>query len=123
MARTSDCRTVHAPVLPGACAGRQCRPALVCDTQEQVERFVAVFRGDAQSAAKAVNTEVKDPNACEVIPAAYVWGREVATVRTDLRSYHIVRILVFGIMTQDGDILASTPTPFFSYVEVDERGA
>jgi hypothetical protein len=35
--------------------------SLVCDTQQQVERFAALFDGDAERAASAVNEEVKDP--------------------------------------------------------------
>ena len=35
--------------------------SLVCDTQEQVEHFVAQFTGDAQAAIQYVNDEEKNP--------------------------------------------------------------
>jgi hypothetical protein len=107
--------------LPARAQDIQVGPALACDTEEQVERFAAVFSGDAKSAAKAVNAEVNNPTACDVITVAYVTGPEIATVRTDIRRFSIVRILVLGVVTEDG-ILVSQPTPFYSYIQLDERG-
>ncbi len=38
---------------------------LVCNTQQQVERFVALFDGDPQRTANSVNaTSLRDPKAC-----------------------------------------------------------
>jgi len=95
---------------------------LVCDTQQQVQRFVGVYHGDAASAAKTVNAEVKNPTACDTVAVAYVRGPETATVRTDSRTYRIVRILVLGIVTSAG-IAPAEPAMFYSFVQVDERGA
>jgi hypothetical protein len=44
--------------------------SLVCDTQSQAERFVALFAGDAQAAIDAVNAEEHDPTACALINAS-----------------------------------------------------
>ena len=44
--------------------------SLVCDTQEQVQRFAVLFDGDLQRTASAVNEEVKDPTACAVLAIA-----------------------------------------------------
>jgi hypothetical protein len=57
--------------------------SLVCDTQSQAERFVALFAGDAQAAIDGVNAEEHDSTACALINAAYV-RRD--TVTTPLRS-------------------------------------
>jgi hypothetical protein len=35
--------------------------SIVCDTQSQVERFVALFSGDTQATIDAVNAEEKIP--------------------------------------------------------------
>ena len=35
-----------------------------CDTQQQMERYVALYNGDTQAALNAVNKEVNDPTAC-----------------------------------------------------------
>lgn len=95
---------------------------LVCDTQQQVQRFVNVYHGDAASAAKAVNAEVKNATACDTVTVAYVVGPEIATVRTESRAYRIVRVLVLGIATEAG-IVPAQPSMFYSFVAVDERGA
>jgi hypothetical protein len=55
--------------------------SLVCDTQEQVERFIALYDGDAQSAIDRVNAE-HDPRACAVSNMAYVRGPQLATARS-----------------------------------------
>jgi len=105
--------------LPARGQEIQVGSAVACDTQEQVERFVAVFRGDAESAAKTVNAEARNPSACDMVAVAYIFGPEVATVRTDSRTFRIVRILVLGVVTPAGIM----PAAFYSYIEVDERAA
>jgi hypothetical protein len=47
-------------------------PSLVCDTQGQVERFVALFSGDAQAAVRTVNAEAEDPSACAIMNVAFM---------------------------------------------------
>lgn len=95
---------------------------IVCDTQQQVERFVALFSDDAEMAVAAVNKEVKDPTACAVATIAYVRGREVAMARNGTAAYRVVRILVLGVLTEDG-MEAATPEAFYSIEPVDERDA
>jgi len=108
--------------LPARAQEIQVGSAMACDTQEQVERFVTVFRGDVESAAKTVNAEARNPTACDVVAVAYIFGPEVATVRTDSRTFRIVRILVLGVVTPAG-IMPAAPAAFYSYIEVDERAA
>jgi len=95
---------------------------LACDMQQQVERFVAAYHGGVDSAAKAVNAEEKDPTACDMVMVAYVRGPEVSTVRFDNRTFHIIRILVLGVVTAEG-MLPAVPTAFFSILQVTEQGA
>jgi hypothetical protein len=38
----------------------------ICDTQEQVEQFVALYDGDAQSTAEKVNAAEHNPTACVI---------------------------------------------------------
>jgi hypothetical protein len=96
--------------------------SLVCDTQQQVERFAALFDGDAQRAASAVNEEVKDPTACAVLTIAFVRGPEVATARTRTGTYQIMRILVLGVVIQGG-VRAAQPAAFYSMAQIEERAA
>ena len=95
---------------------------IVCDTQKQMERFVALFHGEAEAAVKAVNAEEDDPNACMVGTLAYVRGPDVATARTRDATFQIVRILVIGILTEVG-FQATVPAAFFSAKRIDERPA
>ena len=96
--------------------------ALVCDTQQQVERFVAVYAGDAASAASAVNAEEHDPSACGMASMAYVVSPPLTTARTKDATFQIVKIIVLGVVTEDG-VRPVKPAPFFSAVEVYEREA
>jgi hypothetical protein len=96
--------------------------SLVCDTQEQVQRFAVLFDCDLQRTASAVNEEVKDPTACAVLAIAFLRGPEVATARTRTGTFQIIRILVLGVVTQGG-IQAAQPAAFYSMTQIEERAA
>src|ERR1700675_3100507 len=49
--------------------------ALLCDSQKQVERYVALFKGKEQSTIDEVNTEEKDPTACGLASGPFGGGR------------------------------------------------
>ena len=95
---------------------------IFCDTQKQVERFVALFDGSAEKAMKSVNAEENDPTACVGGTIAYIRGPEITTARTMNGTFHIVRVLVVGILTEAG-FRTGVPTTFFSFERVDERVA
>jgi hypothetical protein len=92
---------------------------LLCDTQRQVERYVALFNGDEQSAIKAVNTEEQDPTACVLATVAFVRGPELATARNEQGAFQIARILVLGVETPNG-FRPAKPKAFFSAFKVTE---
>ncbi len=92
---------------------------LICDTREQVERFIALYDGDAQSTVNNVNAVESDPTACAVSTMAYVRGRRLATARNSNTTFQIVPILVLGIVSEAG-VQSITPAPFFSAFEVEE---
>jgi hypothetical protein len=87
--------------------------SLVCDTQAQVERFVALFNGDAQAAIRLVNAEEKDPTACAIVNVAYMRGAQLGTARHGDNAFEIIRILVVGLETQNG-IRPVSPAAYFS---------
>jgi hypothetical protein len=93
--------------------------SLACDTQPQVERFVALFAGDAQAAIVAVNAEEQNPSACVIRNVAYMRGTKVGIVRRGDRAFEIVRILVVGIKTSNG-IHPVRPSVHFSLFGVRE---
>jgi hypothetical protein len=95
---------------------------VVCDTQRQMERFVALFESDAEAAVNAVNAEQDDPTACVLGSIAYLRGPDIATARARHATFQIVRILVVGIFTEAG-YRATVPAAFFSVEKVEERAA
>src|SRR5215472_924368 len=76
--------------------------ALVCDTQQQVERYVAVYDGDAGTAVRTVNVEEHDPNACGIASMAYMVSPPVATARSKNATFQIVKVIVVGLVTNEG---------------------
>jgi hypothetical protein len=95
--------------------------SLVCDTQAQVERFAAVFAGDAQDAIRVVNAEEQNPSACVIENVAYMRGTRLEMVRHGDSAFEIVRVLVIGIETENG-ILPVRPSVYFSLFSVKEYG-
>src|SRR6266542_1164687 len=93
---------------------------IFCDTQQQIERFVAVFDGDERAAMRRVNAEENDPTACVYGTIAFIRGPEIATARSKGGTYHIVRVIVVGFLTEQG-LRASGPARSFSVEKIDER--
>jgi len=93
-----------------------------CDTQQQMERYVAIFAGDERAAMHAVNLEEKDPTACVYGTIAFIRGPEIATARSKGGTYNIVKVVVVGFLTEYG-LRASAPAASFSLEKIDERSA
>jgi hypothetical protein len=91
---------------------------LVCDTQQQVKRFVSVYDDDVDTAVSTVNAEEHKPNACVIAAMAYVPGEPIAMAMHNGKMFHIVPIVVVGIVTAEG-IQAIAPVQFFSAAKVE----
>jgi hypothetical protein len=95
---------------------------LVCDTPQQVERFIALSNGDdTAQAIKAINAEAHDPSACAVASLAFVRGKEAGTVHHRDQAYTIVHILVLGVVTDEG-VRPVRPSAYFTMFAVKEFG-
>ncbi len=93
---------------------------VICDTQQQMERFVVVFDGDYASAMNRVNAEEKNPTACIGATMAYVQGGELSKAKSTTKgTYNIIRVLVIGITTPMG-FQPIQPAAFFSIVKSEE---
>lgn len=92
---------------------------LICDTQQQVERFVELFDGNAEMAISTVNTEANTPNACVVATAAFVRGEERATASNHEATFQVVQIFVVGVWTVGGFEVVQ-PAEFFTLTPVEE---
>src|ERR1700719_4420655 len=64
--------------------------ALLCDSQKQVERYVALFKGKEQSTVDAVNTEEQNPTACGLATVAFMRGPGLGTPRNKENAFQIV---------------------------------
>ena len=98
---------------------------IVCDTQHEVERFVALMRGNVRSANSAVSTinaEENDRNACGVSKLAFLRGATLATVRTRDETFEIAEILVVGVATEAG-VRPAIPSVYFAVFKVEEYPA
>src|SRR5262249_43370459 len=98
--------------------------ALICDTQQQVERFIAHLQHGEDGTAgalAAVNAEERDPTACAEVNLAYLRGAQLATVRTKDEAYAIVEILAVGVPTENG-MRPIKPAIYISLFGIGVRG-
>jgi hypothetical protein len=93
--------------------------ALICDTQAQAERFVALFNGDGPAAVGVVNAEQHDPTACAIADVAFVRGPSLGTARNRDAAFEIVRILVIGVQSESA-MRPVRPAAYFSLLRVKE---
>ncbi len=95
-------------------------PSLICDTEKQVQRFIALYDGDTRATINAVNREAHDATACGVVTTAYVRGPQLANARNKDKSFSIVQILVVGIADDDGSVESVAPAVFYSLFPIEE---
>jgi hypothetical protein len=92
---------------------------LICNTEQQVARYVTLFKGDSDRAIEAVNAEAQDDNACAVVRVVFVPAAAGTTVRNGTGTYRVVRIVVFGVVTSAG-VLKVRPFVQFAAAPVEE---
>jgi hypothetical protein len=78
-------------------------PALMCDTPQELNRFVELVNQGRQAlnAVGIVNTEAHDPSACGNVMAAFEVGKPVSTMTMLGQLVSIVAVTVTAI--NDGD--------------------
>ena len=114
--------SLAAPALAQEQARVEIDTNLICDTQRQIERFVALFepdQGSAEAAIAEVNAENDAREACVIATTAYQRGDRVATATSADATFDVVRILVVGVHTLNG-FEESQPTEFFTLFPRDE---
>jgi hypothetical protein len=104
--------------LPARADDIQVGTGLVCDTQEQAERFAALYDGDTETAIDTINAEEHNATACAIVTMTFMSGPPLATVRKADTTLKVVPIVVVGLITPDG-IQAVEPARFFSVQEVE----
>jgi hypothetical protein len=108
-----------AAALPARAQEVQVGTVMICDTQKEVERVVALLHGDAQSAISAVNAEEHNPSACALADVAYLAGPQIGMARTRSDAFQIVPVIVLGLSTPAG-LRTLAPAPFYALVKVTE---
>ena len=93
---------------------------LVCDTPQQVERFSAVYDGDADAALAVINAESADPDACTIATFAFILGPQVAVIKNAKGTFRVIQVLVLGVFTEER-FEAAMPQTFFTLAEFDEE--
>jgi hypothetical protein len=106
---------------PAAAQDVQTGSIMICDTQKQVERFVALlsFGENTETAIKAVNAEAADPSACAIADIAYARGSQIGVVRTPTNGFAIVEVLVVAAKTPNG-FQRVAPASFFTLIKLKE---
>ena len=93
---------------------------VICDTKEQAERYVALFKDYAVEALTRVNAEAKTEHACGVAAIAYLPGQVGTPTRNEKgEAFRVLRILVLGVVTNLG-VQQVTPFPQFTILKVEE---
>ncbi len=83
---------------------------LICDTQQQVERFVREFT-TPEATVQAINTD--NANACGVANVVYVRMERVSQARNQHGTFDVVSILVLGFVRPIG-VMQIPPYPQFT---------
>jgi hypothetical protein len=105
--------------VPGRAYDVATGPVMVCDTQEQVERFVQLFDGNQQRAIDAVNSEEHNPSACAVVDVTYVPGPTLGVARSRSHAFEITPVAVVGSAMPRG-YRPVKPVLFFTPISVKE---
>lgn len=93
---------------------------LICNTEQQAERYVTVFDGDSNQAVGKVNAEANDDNACAVANVAFIpLSAAETTVRNGSAAYRVVQIVVLGVVTPAG-VQKVRPFVQFAVAPVEE---
>ena len=95
---------------------------IVCDTTEQVTRYVQLLDGNAQEAAELVNVEVQNPQACMILAVVYIKGDIKTHVTHKGKSLIVQEVVVLAVHT-NGGLLRVQPTVQYALFADPDRGA
>jgi len=87
-----------APLGPGTNPTIRIGQAVICDTSEQAQRFVALRNGGSQAAQafQVINRESSNPSACGAAVVAFRPGEEIGSGRVEGQLVHVVKITVLA---------------------------
>jgi hypothetical protein len=89
---------------------------LICETPQQIERFLTLLdekSGSAEAAIEAVNKESQNEDACVIATTAYRRVGVASIARNNAATFDVTRIVVIGVYTLTGPE-RSLPTELFT---------
>jgi hypothetical protein len=97
------------------------KPALLCDSPEQIERIINLVATETvQAAVAATNVEARKPNACGALLVVFNEGEEVKRVRGASGSYRIVEVMVVAVFVLEHGLRPVQPFWQFTLLPVRE---
>jgi hypothetical protein len=93
---------------------------VVCDEPEQVARYVRSKEGDGT--LPAINAE--KANSCAILKVAFFMGETGEKIATSQGTWQITKILIVGVIGQDGNVHPVNPVVQWSaFLAEEEKGA
>ena len=85
-------------------AGLQVGAGVICNSSDQVKRYLALKTDDSsiEDAIKVVNVEANDARACGMAMVAFVTGDEAGDVNVSHGTMHVRRITIVAVATDGG---------------------
>jgi hypothetical protein len=95
---------------------------VVCNSDQQARRYIALFHGDEEETVTQVNTEAESDDACQLKSIVYLRGKDIAKAVTKEGTFVIARVLIVGFATPRG--VRNVPHFVqFTVFKLDERMA
>ena len=87
-----------APLGPATNPAVKVGQAIICDTSEQAQRFVALRNGGSQAvqAFQLINREAANPSACGTAIVAFRSGDTIGAGRVEGQLVHVVKVTVLA---------------------------
>jgi hypothetical protein len=100
------------------------KPALLCDSPEQIERIINLAATEpVQAAVATTNEEAQKPNACGALLVVLNEGEEVKRVRGASGSYRIVEVMVVAVFVPQQGLRPVQPFWQFTLLPIRELPA
>jgi hypothetical protein len=91
----------------------------ICQTEEDVQRYIAIYDGDQDATIANLNADITDPHACRIATVAYLRGPQTGAGWKHDTALAITRILVVGIETERR-IHSVRPAVYFAVFSIRE---
>ena len=97
---------------------------VICNSAEQIERFLTLINKDDGSTAEAIQTiniEVEDPTACGIAPVAFFPEKLIRTLTMSNQAIKVMRIRIVGTLTERGWVQIDEVVQFSAVIEKSEE--